>query len=132
MKYLLDTHVWIWWHADPERLSAKARKTIADPLQSEDLLLSDISLWEFCKLIEKRKLGISCDPETWMEEALDMPRLRIAALTPRIAYHSTTLPQPFHSDPADQIIVATAREENATIITKDRSIQAYDQVRTLW
>jgi len=61
-----------------------------------------------------------------------MPRLRVVALTPRIAYRSTTLPPPFHSDPADQIIVATAREMNATIVTKDQRIRDYAQVRTVW
>ncbi len=67
-----------------------------------------------------------------MDEALDMPRLRMVPLTPRIAYRSTVLPPPFHSDPADQIIVATAREMNATIVTKDQRVRDYAQVRTLW
>lgn len=116
----------------PQRLSTRARKTIADPRQSEELLLSAISLWEFCKLLEKGKLGISCDPETWMAEALDMPRLRVVPLTPRIVYRSTVLPPPFHSDPADQIIAATTREENATLITKDRHLRRYEHVHTLW
>lgn len=132
MKYLLDTHTWIWWHMRPDRLSKRAKEVVADAESAAVLLLSTISLWEFCKLIEKAKLGISCDPETWMEEALDMPRLSIVPLSPRIVYRSTVLPPPFHSDPADQIIVATAREENATVITKDHRIREYTQVRTLW
>ena len=132
MKCVLDTHVWIWWHMNPQQLSAKARELIADPQQAEELFLSAISPWEFCKLLEKGKLEISCDPEKWMDEALDMPRLRVVALTPRIAYRSTTLPPLFHSDPADQIIVATAREMNATIVTRDQRIRDYAQVRTIW
>jgi len=51
---------------------------------------------------------------------------------PIIAYRSTTLPQPFHKDPGDQIIVATAREENAILLTKDAKIQEYSYVKTLW
>ena len=132
VKYLLDTHAWIWWQMKPEALSPAAHAAIAGPHQPGMLLLSAISPWEFCKLLEKGRLGISCDPETWMAAALDMPGLQIAALTPRIAYRSTVLPPPFHSDPADQIIVATAREENAVLITKDSYIQQYDLVRTLW
>ena len=132
MKYLLDTHVWIWWQMRPQKLSARVRQLIADPQRSEELLLSAISPWEFCKLLEKGKLEISCDPERWMHEALDMPRLRVVPLTPRIAYRSTVLPPPFHSDPADQIIVATAREMNATILTKDQRLRDYAQVRTVW
>ena len=132
MRYILDTHVWVWWHLNPQRLSTKARETIADPQRSQELLLSVISLWEFCKLIEKGRLSLSCDPETWMAGALAMPRLQVVPLTTAIVYRSTTLPPPFHSDPADQIIVASAREANASIITKDQRLHHYEQVRTLW
>lgn len=131
-KYLLDTHVWIWWHMNPDHLSTVVRQIIADPEQYEELLLSAISPWEFCKLLEKGRLGISCDPEIWMEQALVMPKLRLVPLTPALAYRSTVLPPPFHQDPANQIIVATAREENAVILTKDRLIQSYPKVSTLW
>ena len=61
-----------------------------------------------------------------------MSKLRLVPLTPVLAYRSTVLRQPFHNDPADQIIVATAREENATILTKDERILAYEHVRSLW
>ena len=131
MKLLLDTHVWIWWHMQPGKLSRKARDLIGGGGE-DGLLLSAISLWEFCKLLEKKRLGISCDPEAWMAEALAMPALHVAPLTPTVAYRSTVLPPPFHDDPADQIIVATAREENATILTKDQLIRAYPHVRTAW
>jgi len=83
-------------------------------------------------LLEKKRIGISCDPEEWIREALEMSKLRLIPLTPTLSYRSTTLPQPFHEDPADQIIVATAREENATIITKDKHIRDYQHVRTVW
>jgi PIN domain nuclease of toxin-antitoxin system len=116
----------------PERLSRKVKGLIANAERYEELLLSAISVWEFCKLLEKGRLGISCDPEEWLATALAMPRLRLVPLSPRIAYHSTVLPQPFSSDPADQIIVATAREENATILTKDEAMRRYTHVRTMW
>lgn len=60
-----------------------------------------------------------------------MTELRLVPFTPTIALRSTTLPQPFHDDPGDQIIVATAKEENATLITKDQLIQKYDHARTM-
>ncbi len=131
-KYLLDTHVWIWWHMNPDRLSSRVHQIIADPAQYEELLLSAISPWEFCKLLEKGRLGISCDPEVWIERALGMPRLRLVPLTPALAYRSTVLPPPFHQDPADQIIVATAREKNAVILTKDRMLLDYASVNSIW
>lgn len=132
MKYLLDTHVWIWWNMAPAKLSRKARAAIENTDRYSDMLLSVISTWEFCKLLEKGRIGISCDSEEWMAEALQMPKLRLVSLMPSIAYRSTILPQPFHDDWADQIIVATARDENATIITKDQLIRDYPHVRTVW
>ncbi|CAK8719524.1 PIN domain nuclease, a component of toxin-antitoxin system (PIN domain) [Candidatus Electrothrix aarhusensis] len=132
MKYLLDTHTWIWWNMNPSNLSEKVMQLISDSEQYSELLLSAISPWEFCKLLEKKRIGISCPPEEWLKEALNMPKFRLVELTPIIAYRSTSLPQPFHNDPGDQIIVATAREENATLLTKDGKIQQYSHVNTLW
>ena len=132
MKYMIDTHTWICCYIHLKNLTKKVRTLLSDSDRYEELLLSAISIWEFSKLIEKGRLGISCNPEEWIAEALDMPRLRLIPLTPTIAYRSTALPQPFNGDPADQIIVATAREENATILTKDKIIQKYKHVRSLW
>ena len=132
MKYMLDTHTWIWWHMNPQKLSQKVKKIIADTNRYDEIILSAISPWEFSKLLESKKIGISCDPEDWINSALDMPKFRLVPLFPVLAYRSTVLPQPFHNDPADQIIVATAREENATILTKDERILSYKNVRSIW
>lgn len=132
MRCLLDTHVWIWWNMNPQKLSGRVRTLISSPVRYDELLLSAISLWEFAKLLEKRRLAISCDPEEWLREALQMPKLRLVPLSPSVAYRSTILPKPFHDDPADQIIVATAREENAAILTADERIRSYPHCRNIW
>ncbi len=132
MKYLLDTHVWIWWNMNPGQLSRKAKKLIAYSGNYDELLLSAISPWELCKLIEKKRLAVACDPEEWMRIALDMPKLRLVPLTPAIAYKSTVLPGNPHDDPADQIIVATAREENAVVISKNERIRNCKDVKSVW
>jgi len=132
MKFILDTHTWIWWHMNPQNLSPKVKRLILNIDRYDEILLSAISPWEFSKLLERKRIGISCDPEDWIKIALDMPKLRLVPLSPLLAYRSTILPQPFHNDPADQIIVATAREENATLLTKDERILAYKHVRSLW
>lgn len=132
MRYLLDTHAWVWWHMRPKKLSGRVRSLIRSPSRYQELLLSAVSPWEFAKLLEKGRLGISCDPEAWIREALEMPRLRLVPLSPVVAYRSTVLPPPFHDDPADQIIVATAREENATVLTSDERIRSYPHCRSLW
>ncbi len=132
IKYLLDTHTWIWWNMRPENLSKKVIDLIENEEGYDELLLSAISTWEFSKLIEKGRIGISANPEEWIYDALDIPKLRFVHLTPRIAYQSTVLPKPFHDDPADQIIVATAKEENAIILTKDKRIHEYRHIKSIW
>jgi len=132
VKYLLDTHVWVWWNMRPQNLSRKVKGLIAASQKYEEILLSAISVWEFCKLLEKKRLGISCDPRDWLETALAMPKLRLVPLSPVIAYRSTVLPQGDCADPADQIIMATAQEENATLLTKDELIRKTGCVRTIW
>ena len=132
MKYLLDTHVCVWWNMRPEKLSRKVKRLIAASQEYEEILLSAISVWEFCKLLEKGQIGISCDPRDWLETALAMPKLRLVPLSPVIAYRSTVLSQLASADPADQIIVATAQEENATLLTKDKLIRQSTSVRTIW
>lgn len=132
MKLVIDTHVWIWWNMRPEALSPRVRKLLGQSEATHSIYLSAISLWEFCKLLEKGRLTISCPGDTWIREALHMPGLQIAELTPEIAYQSTILPKPVHDDPADQMIIATARALEATLITKDDHIRAYPHVKTIW
>ena len=132
MIYMLDTHTWIWWNMNPQKLSQRVKEIIGNTNMYEEILLSAISPWEFSKLLEKQRIGISCNPEDLINTALDMPKLRLVPLSPILSYRSTVLPQPFHNDPVDQIIVATAREENATILTKDEKILTYENVRSLW
>lgn len=132
MKYLLDTHTWVWWYMHPQKLSRKVANLIGDTNRYDELLLSASSPWEFCKLLERGRIAISCNPEDWLNAAFDLPKLRLIHLSPVLAYRSTALPQPFHDDAADQIIVASALQENATILTKDRNILKYDHVKSLW
>jgi len=117
---------------NPKKLSRRVKELIGNAEVYDEMLLSAISPWEFSKLLEKKRLGISCNPEEWINTALDMPKLRLVPLSPILSYRSTVLPPPFHNDPADQIIVATAREQNATILTKDERILAYENVRSIW
>lgn len=132
MKYILDTHIWIWWNMNPTKLSSAVRKLIEITSKYEELLLSAISPWEFSKLLEKGRLAVSINPEDWIRLALQMPKLRLVPLSPILAYRSTTLPPPFHDDPSDQIIVATSREEGATILTSDERILSYKHAKTFW
>lgn len=131
VKYLLDTHVWIWWNSKPEALSEKVLNLIQSS-KYEELLLSSISVWEFSKLLEKKRLTLASDGWSWIRSALEIPKLRLVELSPEISWQSTQLPDPFHEDPADQMIVATARVENAIILTADQLIRKYPHVKSIW
>lgn len=113
----------------PEKLSPKARKIL---IEAEELLLSAISPWEVCKLVAKNRLHLAISANLWIERALDTSRVRLVELSPEISFQSSNLPPPFHDDPADQIIMATARQEGATLITKDKQMRQYGFIRTIW
>jgi PIN domain nuclease of toxin-antitoxin system len=132
MNYLLDTHTWIWMHTCPDELSPTAARIIERSGAADQFLLSAISLWEVCKLVEKGRIRLFGDLESWVESALNVPRLRVVPLDFKVFHRATTLPQPFHSDPADQMIVATARLRDATIITKDKLLHDYPHVKSVW
>jgi PIN domain nuclease of toxin-antitoxin system len=132
MRYLLDTHTWVWWNADPGKLSPRTRRLLSGGAPNAELLLSCASVWEFCRWLREGRIGLSCAAEEWIEAALGAPDLRLVPLTPRIAYQATVLPGPFHGDEIDAILAATARVENATILTKDACLASYRHAQSFW
>lgn len=132
MIYLMDTHVWVWWHTAPEKLSPAVRDTIINLDATDQLLMSVISVWEVAKLVEKNRLRLHIEIDQWVEQALNMSHFQLLPLSPEIAIESTRLPQPFHQDPSDQMIVASARLFDATVLTVDQQILSYPHVRALW
>lgn len=132
MQTLLDTHAWVWWVTEDRRLSSKARAAIARSQRAGALAVSLISAWEVAKKIETRQLVLDRPLDQWLDQATAMPGLLVAELTRPILVDSCRLPQPFPGDPADQIIVATARHHGATLITRDRKIRDYPHVRAVW
>jgi PIN domain nuclease of toxin-antitoxin system len=126
---LLDTHIWIWWVHGAGRLSEEQRELIAAH-ESDEIGVCTISCWEVAKLVERGRLELPCALSEWLEKALGYPGVRLLQLTPAIAVESTRLPGEFHRDPADQIIVATARLNDWLLVTSDRKIVAYPYVRS--
>jgi len=90
-----------------------------------------ISCWEVAKLVERGRLSLPQDVVDWLDIALAYPGVQLVQLSPAISVESTRLPQPFHKDPADQIIVATARVNDCSVATADDKILKYSHVRTL-
>jgi PIN domain nuclease of toxin-antitoxin system len=127
---VLDTHIWVWWvHGDPQ-LKSRYVEFIQANL-SQGLGVSVISCWEVAKLVEYDRLILPCALEEWMERALDYPEIYLLDLTPQICIDSTQLPGAFHRDPADQLIVATARTYDWLLVTMDNTIQRYPYFKTL-
>lgn len=127
---VLDTHIWIWWvHGAPE-LPDEYRSVI-EHHEAIGLGISAISCWEVAKLVEKGRLTLPCAVDAWLDQAFAYPGMQLLPLTPAVAVASTQLPQPFHRDPADQIIVATARVHGCPLITMDTLIRAYPHVQLL-
>ena len=125
---VLDTHIWVWWvHGDPA-LSASTR-ALLDSSETTGIAVSAISCWEVAKLVERGRLTLPCPVLDWLQQALSYPGVRLIELSPRICAESAQLPGEFHRDPADQIIVATARILDAPLVTVDGKILAYPHVK---
>lgn len=128
---VLDTHIWVWWVNVSRELSPGKRQNLISR-QTEGFGVSVISCWEIAKLVEKGRLSLAIPVEDWVGQALAYPGIRLLPLDPKIAVASTQLPQPFHNDPADQIITATARVMDCPLATDDGKILAYAHVKLAW
>jgi len=127
---LLDTHIWLWYVSESHRLTERQKQILAERT-TDGLDVSVISCWEVAKLVERGRLDLDRPIQDWIAQALSIPEIQAIELTPQIAVASTQLPQPFHRDPADQMIVATARVHDIELLTADRRILEYAHVRTV-
>ena len=132
MPILLDTHAWVWWVTEDRRLSRKASDAITRAARSEGVWLSAISIWEVAKKVEKKQFVLDRPLRPWIDQALGVSGLLLAELTPAILLDSCELPQPFHGDPADQLIVASARHHGAVLVTRDQRLRSYAHVQSTW
>ncbi len=129
---VLDTGTWIWWVADPGRLSRTALKCVEREERRDGLVLSAISAWEVALKHSLGKLELDRDVRTWISRAAAYPGLRVEPLGQDDAIESAHLPGDLHRDPADRFIIALARRLRAPIVTADRLIRSYAHVETVW
>lgn len=122
---VLDTHVWVWLVMGNAALSSEARAAIEQAAADGALLVPAIAVWEVAMLELRGRLVLSKPIAQWIDEALAAPGLNLAPFSPDVAVESMRLPTPFHNDPADRMIVATARVADATLVTRDRKILDY-------
>jgi PIN domain nuclease of toxin-antitoxin system len=119
---LLDTHALIWSAEEARKLGKAAKKAIDNAAREDRLAISAITPWEIALLLGKGRLRLSTDVLSWLRGVLARPGVRLIGLEPEIAVASTRLPCEMHPDPADRILVATARHLGATFVTADKSL----------
>jgi PIN domain nuclease of toxin-antitoxin system len=131
VKVLLDTHVWLWWLLGSDRLQ-KQERTALDRLASRaELRLAAVSLWEAQMLHAKGRLALDRPFDVWIREAAGAAVIEIAPLDVEVVIALDGLPASFHGDPADRLIVATARAHRIPLATYDRAI-GKSRAATIW
>ena len=122
MTALLDTHVLIWWLSDRMQLSLRQREVVEAATPDGPVFVSDISLWEVAMLASLGRIRLALPLREWLDKAVAPPLVRRQGISPAVATEVAALPDSFHRDPADRILVATARVLGATLLTNDRRI----------
>ncbi|MCY4210004.1 MAG: type II toxin-antitoxin system VapC family toxin [Gammaproteobacteria bacterium] len=122
---ILDTHALIWSVDDNARLGRNTRALLEESLEKDGVLISAITPWEIALLTEKGRLLLGREVSAWLNAVLSLPNVQLAPIEPQIAVDSVRLPGDFHADPADRIIVATARHFDITLISADQAILSY-------
>ena len=123
---LLDTHVWIWSvEGDARRIGRQARRLLAQFAPRDALRVSPATLFEVTALHTAGRLDLARPLEQWIREALEVTSVRIATLSPAIAVDAGHIPRTSIADPLDRLLVATARQLDATFLTSDARILHY-------
>lgn len=129
---VLDTHTLIWWVTDDAALSKTAKDEINRELEGGDIIISAISAWEISMLVANQRLVLSMEVSAWLSTVAEIEAVSFMPVDIEIATKSVELPGEFHKDPADRMIVATARKLAVPLVTKDEKIRAYPHVKTIW
>jgi PIN domain nuclease of toxin-antitoxin system len=119
---LLDTHIWLRYLGISGKLRPASIPVLDNAAMAGILYVSVISVWEIACLVRLGRLALQPTVAGWTRAALSLPGFNLLQLTPEIAIDSVDLPDPMHKDPADRILVASARVEGLTIVTRDKSI----------
>lgn len=122
---VIDTHVLIWAVQGDGRLGPTSRQLIDEATAAGGLHVPAIVPWEIAMLAQRGRLALGRDVGAWVHDALSLPGIAVSPLAPAICVESVRLPGDLHGDPADRLIVATARHVGLPLMTADRALLAY-------
>lgn len=128
MKLLLDTHIWLWSSLEPERLTRRVNKALADP--ANELWLSPVSVGELIVLLRKGRLTLPNDVAAWVARTMQDLELNEAPLTVEVALAISSIDIP-HGDPADHFLAASAKVFDLTLVTSDERLIDLAGIRVL-
>lgn len=122
---LLDTHTWLWWTNGGRPLSRPARRALD---QAARVVVPAVCLWEIAGLVARGRIRLDRDPLAWMQRALAEDRVELAPLSPEVAVASADLRREgFHGDPTDRLIYGTSRVLDATLVSADEGMRAFER-----
>ncbi len=128
MRFLLDTHIWLWMQVSPERISAPVLDQLGE--QENAVFLSAASSWEIAIKWALGKLPLAQAPAEYVPRCLERQGVVGLPIQHRHALHTASLP-PHHRDPFDRLLVAQAQLERLTLVTADEKLAAYDGIALL-
>lgn len=129
---VLDTHAWVWWMNGSPELGGGARHLLERAGPERPVLVPDVCLWEVATLASLGRLRLAIRLEEWLLRASAPPLVEVVPITPAIAAEVASLPDSFHRDPADRLIVSTARSFGLPLLTADARIRDSGLVRVVW
>lgn len=126
---VLDTHAWLWWASQPDKLGRAGRREIG---RATRIGVPAICTLEIAFGAARGRIVLDRPTLDWLQDALALPRVELLPLTPAVAVKAAELPAGFPGDPADRVIAATAILHSALLVTKDDRIKAFAGVRCAW
>ncbi len=127
---VLDTHAWLWWVSQPDRLSSRARQAIDG---ASRIGVCTLSALEVALLAIRGRISLDRDVGVWVRQALAVPRVEALAPSADVAVAAALLERDsFPGDRVDRLIYATARAARAQLVTRDRAIRAFDERIVVW
>ena len=128
MRVLLDTHVWVWTQEQPERIGPRTKRLLLGA--AHDTVVSPISTLEISRLVAAGDIRLSVPLTDWILQSMTDLAAETVSVSHEVAIEAYALPGEFHRDPADRVLVATARRNGLTVVTADDRILSYPHVRT--